>query len=411
VSVGASRAVAALGLVALVGLAWLASRDRRRFPVRIAVLGVGLQLALGVLLLRTFAGRAVFGAMNDGVGAIVAYTNAGVRFVFGPLVDVGFSFALGVLPVIVFMGSLFSILYHVGIVQIVVRALARGLARTLGTSGAESLSTVAEVFLGMTEAPLLVRPYIAKMTESELFTLMVAGMATVAGSVLIAYAQMLGGGEFGGHLLTASLLAAPGAIVISKVMIPETGTPETIGREGAMVPRTTVNLIDAAAEGGIAGLRLAAYVGALLVAFVALVALANDAVGFLGGLVGAPELTLQTILGWLLAPLALLLGIPWHEAREVGALLGTKIVLNEFLAYQALGELVKTSAISPRSATIAAYALCGFANFGSIAILIGGVGSMAPTRRADLARLGLRAIFGGTLATCSAACIASLLLP
>ena len=410
-SVGASRAVAAVGLLALVGIAWLASRNRRRFPLRIVVVGIALQLALGVVLLRTVAGRAVFGAMNDTVAAIVAYTNAGVRFVFGPLVDVGFSFALGVLPVIVFMGSLFSMLYHLGVVQVVVRALARFLSRTLGTSGAESLSTVAEVFLGMTEAPLLVRPYIAKMTESELFTLMVAGMATVAGSVLVAYAQMLGGGDFGGHLLTASLLAAPGAIVISKVMIPETGTPETLGREGAMVPRTTVNLIDAAAEGGIAGLKLAATVGGLLVAFVALVALANDAVSFVGGLFGAPDLTLQAILGWLLAPLALAMGIPWHEARQVGALLGLKTVLNEFLAYQALGELVRQHGISARSATITAYALCGFANFGSIAILIGGVGSMAPTRRSDLARLGLRAILAGTLATCMAACIASLLLP
>ena len=410
-SVGASRAVAAVGLLALVGIAWLASRNRRRFPLRIVVVGIALQLALGVVLLRTIAGRAVFGAMNDTVAAIVAYTNAGVRFVFGPLVDVGFSFALGVLPVIVFMGSLFSMLYHLGVVQVVVRALARFLSRTLGTSGAESLSTVAEVFLGMTEAPLLVRPYIAKMTESELFTLMVAGMATVAGSVLVAYAQMLGGGDFGGHLLTASLLAAPGAIVISKVMIPETGTPETLGREGAMVPRTTVNLIDAAAEGGIAGLKLAATVGALLIAFVALVALANDAVSFVGGLFGAPDLTLQAILGWLLAPLALAMGIPWDEARQVGALLGLKTVLNEFLAYQALGELVRQHGISARSATITAYALCGFANFGSIAILIGGVGSMAPTRRSDLARLGLRAILAGTLATCMAACIASLLLP
>jgi CNT family concentrative nucleoside transporter len=411
VSVGASRAVAALGLAALIGVAWLASRERRRFPVRIVVFGVGLQLALGVLLLRTVAGRAVFGAMNDAVAAIVVYTNAGVRFVFGPLVDVGFSFALGVLPVIVFMGSLFSMLYHVGVVQVVVRALARGLSRTLGTSGAESLGAVAEIFLGMTEAPLLVRPYIAKMTESELFTLMVAGMATVAGSVLIAYAQMLGGGDFGGHLLTASLIAAPAAIVVSKVMIPETGTPETLGREGAMVPRTTVNLIDAAAEGGIAGLKLAATVGALLVAFVALVALANAAVGFVAGFFGAPELTIQTMLGWLLAPLALAMGIPWEEARQVGALLGLKTVINEFLAYQALGELVAQQAISTRSATITAYALCGFANFGSIAILIGGVGSMAPTRRPDLARLGLRAILAGTLATCMAACVASLLLP
>jgi len=291
-----------------------------------------------------------------------------------------------------------------------VRLLARGLERTMGTSGAESLSTVAEVFLGMTEAPLLVRPYLARMTESELFTVMTAGMATVAGSVLIAYAQMLGG-EFGGHLVTASLLSAPAAVLVSKVMIPERGTPETLGHGGALAPRTTVNLIDAAAEGGLAGLRLAAYIGGLLVAFVALVALANDALGWLGGLVGAPGLTLQGVLGALFSPLAWLMGIPWDEARTVGGLLGTKTVLNEFLAYRELGVLVEQQAISQRSAVIASYALCGFANFGSIAILIGGVGGMAPSRRPDLARLGLRAILAGTLATCMAGCFASVLLP
>lgn len=410
-SPGASRAVAALGLLALVGLAWLASREKRRFPVRIVAFGLALQLALGLLLLRTAAGHTVFGGIDDAVAAVVAYTDEGVRFVFGPLRETGFSFALGVLPIIVFMGSLFSVFYHLGVVQVVVHVLARGLSRTFGTSGAESLSTVAEIFLGMTEAPLLVRPYVERMTESELFTLMVAGMATVAGSVLVAYAQMLGGGDFGGHLLTASLLSAPAAILVSKVMVPENGTPETIGRAGALVPRTTVNVIDAAAEGGIAGLRLAAYVGALLVAFVAMVALVNDAVGALGALAGAPDLTLQTILGRLLAPLAFLMGIPWTEAQKVGALLGVKTVLNEFLAYRELGELVRQQAISPRSAVIASYALCGFANFGSIAILIGGIGSMAPTRRPDLARLGLRSIFAGTLATCMSACVASLLLP
>jgi CNT family concentrative nucleoside transporter len=410
VSGAGSRLVAAFGLLALVGIAWLVSSQRRRFPWRVVGSGLGLQLGVGLLLLRTAPGRAFFVGVSDAVAAIVAYTDAGVRFVFGPLREVGFSFALGVLPIIVFMGSLFGVLYHLGVVQVVVRILARGLSRTLGTSGAESLSAVAEIFLGMTEAPLLVRPYVPRMTESELFTLMVAGMATVAGSVLIAYAQMLGG-EFGGHLVTASLISAPAAIVISKVMIPETGVPETLGPEGALVPRTTVNLIDAAAEGGLAGLRLAACVGGLLVAFVALVALANDAVGWLGGLAGAPELTLQTILGWLFAPLAWLMGIPWAEAREVGALLGVKTVLNEFLAYRDLAGLMQSGALSQRSAVIASYALCGFANFGSIAILVGGVGGMAPTRRGDLARLGMRAILGGTLATCMAGCIASLLLP
>jgi CNT family concentrative nucleoside transporter len=410
VSDAGGRAVAAFGLLALVAFAWLCSKARRRFPWRVVGFGLGLQLALGLLLLRTAPGRALFVGVNDAVAAIVAYTDQGVRFVFGPLRDVGFSFALGVLPIIVFMGSLFGVLYHLGLVQAVVRGLARGLSRTLGISGAESLSVVAEIFLGMTEAPLLVRPYVERMTESELFTLMTAGMATVAGSVLIAYAQMLGG-EYGGHLVTASLLSAPGAVLISKVMIPETGVPETLGRAGTLVPRTTVNVIDAAAEGGLAGLRLAAYVGGLLVAFVALVSLANDAVGFASGLVGAPGLTLQTILGWLLAPLAWLMGIPWAEAPRVGALLGVKTVLNEFIAYRELGELVREQALSPRSAVIASYALCGFANFGSIAILIGGVGGLAPSRRPDLARLGLRSILSGTLATCMAGCIASLLLP
>ena len=404
-----SRLVAAFGLLALIGVAWLCSNARRRFPWRVVGSGLALQLGIGLLLLRTAPGRTFFVGVSDGVAAIVAYTDAGVRFVFGPLREVGFSFALGVLPIIVFMGSLFGVLYHLGLVQFVVRVLARGLSRSLGTSGAESLSAVAEIFLGMTEAPLLVRPYVPRMTESELFTLMVAGMATVAGSVLIAYAQMLGGG-FGGHLVTASLISAPAAILISKVMIPETGTPETLGPAGSLVPRSTVNLIDAAAEGGLAGLRLAACVGGLLVAFVALVALANDAVGWLGGLAGAPELTLQQILGWLFAPVAWLMGIPWSEAQKVGALLGVKTVLNEFLAYQDLASAIAAGAIAPRSAVIASYALCGFANFGSLAIMLGGFGGLAPERRAEVAQLGTRSIVSGTLASFSTACVAGMLL-
>jgi CNT family concentrative nucleoside transporter len=404
------RLVAAFGVVALIALAWVFSRDRRRFPLRAVGFGLALQLALALLLLRTAPGRAFFIGVSDAVAGIVAYTDEGVRFVFGPLRETGFSFALGVLPVIVFMGSLFGMLYHLGIVQQVVRFLARGLEKTMGTSGAESLSTVAEVFLGMTEAPLLVRPYLERMTESELFTVMTAGMATVAGSVLIAYAQMLGG-DYAGHLVTASLLSAPAAVLVSKVMIPEREKPETLGRGSHLVPRTTVNLIDAAAEGGLAGLRLAAFIGGLLVAFVALVALANDALGWVGALVGAPGLTFQAILGVAFAPLAWLMGIPWAEAHTVGSLLGTKTVLNEFLAYRDLAALLEQGAISPRSAVVASYALCGFANFGSIAILIGGVGGMAPSRRPDLARLGMRAILSGTLSTCMAACFASALLP
>jgi concentrative nucleoside transporter, CNT family len=404
------RAVSALGLLAMVALAWLLSLDRRRFPTRVVVVGIALQLALALLLLKTDPGRALFLGVNGAVVQLIAFTDEGSRFVFGPLKELGFSFLIDVLPIIVFMGSLFSILYHLGIVQWVVNGLARGLSRFLGTSGAETLASVANVFVGMTEAPLLVRPYLERMTRSELFTVMTTGMATVAGSVLVAYAHMLGGGDFPGHLVTASLLSAPAGILIAKVMVPETETPQTARAGGAEVPRTTVNLIDAASQGALAALRLAAYVGALVLAFVALVALVNAAVGFAGQVVGIPDLTLQRLFGLAFAPLALLLGIPLADVTQVGALLGVKTVLNEFLAYQALADLVREGAISERSAVISSYALCGFANFGSLAILIGGVGGMAPGRREDLARLGLRSIAAGTLAALMTGCVAGILL-
>jgi CNT family concentrative nucleoside transporter len=404
------RLVSALGLIAMVGIAWVFSTQRRLFPWRVVGLGITVQLLLGLALLRTDAGSAFFVAVNAGVAGLLGFTEAGTRFMFGPLLDVGPSFALGVLPIIVFMGALFSVLYHLGIVQRLVGWLAVALARSLGSSGAESLAAVANIFVGMAEAPLLVRPYLDRMTRSELFTVMNTGMATVAGSVLLAYVQMLGGGDFAGHLVTASLLSAPAGILIAKVLVPETQTPETAGSSGSAIPRSSANLIDAASMGALAGLRIAAYVGALLVAFVALVALLNAGVGSVGGLFGAPDLTFQRILGVLLAPLAWLMGIPWQDAAQVGALLGVKTVLNEFLAYAELGELIRTGAIGARSAVITSYALCGFANFGSLAILLGAIGSMAPTRRADVARLGLRSILGGTLATLMTGCVAGLIL-
>jgi CNT family concentrative nucleoside transporter len=404
------RLVSVLGLVAMVGIAWIFSTHRRLFPWRVVGLGVGVQLLIGLALLRTEAGSAFFVAVNAGVAGLLGFTQAGTRFMFGPLLDVGPSFALSVLPIIVFMGALFSILYHLGVVQRLVGWLAVALARTLGSSGAESLAAVANIFVGMAEAPLLVGPYLDRMTRSELFTVMNTGMATVAGSVLLAYVQMLGGGDFAGHLVTASLLSAPAGILIAKVLVPETETPETAGSSGSAVPRSSANLIDAASMGALAGLRIAAYVGALLVAFVALVALLNAGIGSVGGLFGAPDLTFQQILGVLFAPLAWLMGIPWQDAQQVGALLGVKTVLNEFLAYADLGELIRTGAIGARSALITSYALCGFANFGSLAILLGAIGSMAPTRRSDVARLGLRSILGGTLATLMTGCVAGLIL-
>jgi CNT family concentrative nucleoside transporter len=404
------RLVSAAGLLVMLAIAWAFSLDRRRVPWRVLGWGLALQLALGFLLLETPVGTAFFSGMNAMVSALGAYTDVGSRFVFGSLLDTGFSFALNVLPVIVFMGSIFAVLYHLGLMQRVVNALAAALGRTLGTSGAESVAAVANVFLGMTESALVVRPYLERMTRSELFCLMTVGMSGVAGSVLIAYVGMLGGGDFAGHLATASLLSAPAGILIAKLMVPETELPETRSGGHAVVPRTTVNVFDAAAEGAVGGLKLAAYVGALLVAFVALIAMANDACAWIGGWFGAEQLTLQDLLGFALAPLAFAMGIAWQDAGQVGALLGVKTILNEFIAYQQLGELVRAGSLSPRSAVIASYALCGFANFGSLAILLGGLGGLVPARRSDVASLGLRSILAGSLATFMTACVAGMLL-
>lgn len=404
------RAVSATGLFVMLAVAWVFSLDRRRVPWRVLGWGLALQLGLGLLLLETPVGTAFFAGMNKLVSGLGAYTDAGARFVFGSLLDTGFSFALNVLPVIVFMGSIFAVLYHLGVMQRVVNLLAVALSRMLGTSGAESVAAVANVFLGMTESALVVRPYLERMTRSELFCLMTVGMSGVAGSVLVAYVGMLGGGDYAGHLATASLLSAPAGILVAKLMVPETELPETRSGGHAVVERTTVNVFDAAADGAISGLRLAAYVGALLIAFVSLIAMANDACAWIGGWFGAEQLSIQDLLGFALAPLAFAMGIPWQDARQVGALLGVKTILNEFIAYQQLGVLVREGGLAPRSAVIASYALCGFANFGSLAILLGGLAGLAPTRRADVARLGLRSILAGSLATFMTACVAGLLV-
>jgi CNT family concentrative nucleoside transporter len=406
----APRAVSALGFVAWMAVAWALSEDRRAAPWRTVVWGIALQLGLGLLLLKTPVGSGFFSLMSGLVAALIACTDAGVRFVFGALVDTGFSFAVNVLPTIVFMSSLFAVLYHVGFLQLIVRALSASFARAMRISGAESLSAIANVFLGMVESALVVQPYLARMTRSELFSMMTLGMATVAGSVLLAYVGMLGGGDYAGHLATASLIAAPAGVVMAKLMVPERERPATAAGEVVDVPDPAANLIDAAAQGAIAGLRLAGYVGALLVAFVALIALANGVLGWLGGVIGVPDLTLQRVLGALLAPAAWLLGVPWSDAGHVGALIGLKTVLNEFLAYQALAAQIGAGALGARSAVIASYALCGFANFGSLAIMIGGIGGLAPERRGEVVQLGLRSIVSGTLASFSTACVAGMLL-
>ena len=403
------RLVSAFGLFAMMGIAWLASSNRKRVPWKTVAWGLGIQFTLALVLLGTKVGQAFFAGVAEGVDLLLNYTNAGTRFVFGPLLDTGFSFALGVLPIIVFMGSLFAILYHLGWVQQIVRLLARLLARSMRLSGAESLAAVANIFVGMVESCLVIKPYIERMTRSELFTAMTLGMSTVAGSVLLAYVNILGGGAFAGHLVTASILSAPAGLLIAKIMIPETEEPLTMPGAGALVEEKEGNVIDAAAEGAINGLKLAAYVGATLIAFVALIAMLNDILSGVGQIMNIPDLTLERMLGFLLAPLAFLMGVPWSDAPTVASLIGVKTVLNEFLAYQQLGDLIAAGELGERSRVIASYALCGFANFGSLAILLGGIGGIAPGRRPEVASLGLRSILAGSLASFMTACMAGLL--
>ncbi len=402
--------MSAVGFVALLAIALLCSSDRRAIDRRAVAAGVGLQLVIALMLLATPLRDALLPVFERLVVALVGWSQAGARFLFGPLLDAGHSFALGVLPLIIFMGGLFGVLYHVGVVQPFVRGMARLLSRTMGVSGAEGLAAASNVFVGMIESGIVVRPYLARMTRSELFAFMTLGMSTIAGTVLVTYAQILGAAQYAGHLIVASLISAPAALVVAKIMIPETDAPETAGQTIATHEERAENLIDAAAEGALAGLRLALAVGALLIAFVSLIALANSATGLIGGFMGWPDLTLQTLFGFVFAPVAGLMGVPWAEAREVGALIGVKTVLNEFIAYQELATAIAEGRIGERSALIASYALCGFANFGSLAILLGGLEALAPERRPEAAQLGLRSILAGTIATCLTGCLAGLIV-
>ncbi|MCP5042067.1 MAG: NupC/NupG family nucleoside CNT transporter [bacterium] len=409
------RATSALGFVVMMVIAWAASSDRAKIPWPVVAWGVGLQLILGVVLLKTSVGAAFFGAVNELVNRLLLYSEAGARFVFGALLDSGASFALNVLPVIIFMGSLIAVLYHLGLVQRVVNAFAWALSKTMGVSGAEALAAVSNVFVGMVESALVIKPYIAGMTRSEVFSLMTVGMATVSGSVLIVYVQFLGSPEYAGHLVTASLLSAPAGLLIAKIMLPEAGQPATADVAHAAhslddEQTQASNVIDAAASGAIAGLKLAAYIAALLIAFYALITMANDLLGSLGALFGAPDISFQGALGVLMTPFAYLMGIPAEDTAAVGSLLGIKTILNEFIAYHQLGEIVQAGGLQPRSVVIASYALCGFANFGSLAILLGGIEGIAPGRRHEVARLGLRSIVSGSLTTFMTACIVGMLL-
>jgi len=411
------RVVSALGLGVLVGLGWLLSRDRSRISWRLVGTGLALQLVFAAAVHLFPPGRAFFDLLRQGATRLLSFTEVGSRFIFGDaLLDAGgpagFVFAFQVLPTIIFFSSLMGVLYHLGLMQKLVVLLARVMARSMRVSGSESLSVAANIFLGQTEAPLVVRPYVASMTLSELMVLMTGGMATIAGSVLAGYVSF---GVDAGHLLAASVMSAPAALVMAKLMIPETGHSKTLGEVEIQTEKTSVNVIDAAANGAGQGLKLALNVGAMLLAFLALVAVIDAGLGLIAdgfGRIGLDTFprTLEDIFGIVLWPLAWVMGVPAQDAHAFAALIGQKLTVTEFVAYSNMTQMAAAGEIGERTTTIATYALCGFANFGSIAIQLGGIGPLAPERRGDLARLGVRAMLGGALASAMTATIAGLML-
>jgi len=397
-----------LGMAVLIGLAVACSTNYKAIDWRLVGWGIGLQLLFAVLILQTGPGKTVFLWFKAFFEVILGFTNEGASFVFGDLANPGGSlgmlFAFNILPTIIFFSSLMAVCFHLGLVQFVVKWMAWIMMRTMGTSGAESLSSAANVFVGQTEAPLIVRPYVEDMTVSELNTLMVGGLATVAGGVMAAYAGM---GISPGHLLSASVMSAPAALLMSKILLPEEDVPKTRGEVNMDIPKVDVNVIDAAARGAGEGLQLALNVGAMLMAFISLVAMANYVV------LGVFGCNLEQVFGWVFSPLAFVMGVPWKECTHVGTLMGLKTVLNEFVAYAKLSEWLQPGSpicLSPRSVVISTYALCGFSNFSSIAIQLGGLGAMAPSRRHDLAKLGIRALIGGSLACFMTATIAGMIM-
>ena len=419
---GATRIQPVAGLALILALAYCLSSARRAVDYRTVAWGLGLQFLFALIVLKTEVGRAVFQSLGGVITKILDFAFVGSSFVFGPLGNPAVwpkivtgvlgpdgnqyanIFAFMVLPTIIFIAALFAMLYYFGVMQLIVRVFAVIMRRFMRASGAESLNVAASIFMGQTEAPLTIRPFLPRMTESELMTVMTAGMAHISGGVMAAYILF---GVEAQHLLTAVIMTAPGTLMMAKLFVPETGEPETMGSVKLAVEKTDVNVIDAIGRGTGEGLHLALNVGAMLISFLALVALLNAVLGLIGQALGF-ELTLQLILGWVFAPIAWALGVPWRDAATVGNLLGTRMVLNEFVAYSQLGPLKPM--LDPKSFTIATFALCGFANFSSIGIQIGGIGALAPERRHDLARLGLRAMLAGTFANFLTATIAGMLL-
>ena len=431
----AQRLIGLIGVAVMIGLAVLLSYDRRRINWRLVGAGLGIQFLFGLIVLKTAPGRAFFDVIGRMVTGLLGFEQQGAAFVFGNLVqntvpvglpaaggtlnstaglvaNTGASFAFNVLPTIIFFSSLMSVLYYLNVMQWIVKGIAWVMQKTLGTSGAETLSASGNIFLGQTEAPLLIKPFVKTMTPSELHTVMVGGFATVAGGVLAAYVGMLSGyfPNIASHLLAASVMNAPAGLFLSKIIRPETEVPVTKGTLRLELEKTDTGVIDAAAGGAAQGVQLAINVGAMLIAFVALIAMLNWGLGWIGGLVGHPEISLQLLLGELLRPLAWVMGTPWRDTAYVGGLIGLKTSVNEFVAYaQFAGDMARGVQLSPRSVIILTYALLGFANFSSIAIQIGGIGGLAPERRGEIARYGLRAMIAGNLAAFISASIAGML--
>ena len=413
------RAMSVFGLFALVGICWLISTDRKKINWRLVAWGMALQFIFGVLILKTEPGLWFFQKLNDGTMALLAFTGEGTKFLFGsfitgkieaPMVN----FAFNVLPTIIFISALMTVGYHLGLMQAVVNEFAVIMHKTMKCSGAETLSTAANIFVGQTEAPLVVKTYIKDMTQSELLAVMVGGFANTAGGVLAAYVGMLSAyfPDIAGHLIAQSVMSAPAALVCAKVAMPETGAPKTMGHVKMDTEKLDANVIDAASRGASEGLTLAFNVGAMLLAFIALIAMANALLKTVGGAVGMPSISLENALAVAGYPIAWLMGVPLQDCWTVGKLIGVKTVLNEFVAYLQLADILKSGQpLSHRSVIIASYALSGFANFSSIAIQIGGISGIAPSRRLDLAKLGLKAMFVGAIATFMTANIAGILIP
>ena len=403
------RLIGIAGILVLLCIALAMSNNRKAISWQLVTWGLGIQILFAIIILKTPVGVPFFGAIDIGIKNLLSFSDAGSDFLFksfryGVVEDPLMNFAFRILPTLIFFSSLIAVLYHLGIMQFIVKWIARVMQKSMGTSGSETLCVSGNIFVGQTEAPLLVRPFILKMTKSELMAVMVSGFATVAGGVMAMYVSMLGDiPGIAGHLLAASIMSAPAALVIAKIIYPETEASDTFGDLKIALDKKDDNIMEALSRGATNGMKLAANVAAMLVAFVAIIAMVNAILGLI-------DLSLQQILGWIFSPLAWVMGVPWNEAGIIGSLMGEKLVLTELIAFGDLSELMTTNSISDRSAIIASYALCGFANFASVGIQLGGIGGIAPERRKDLAKLGLKAMFGGALASWLTATIAGMLI-